>query len=61
MSSYRDPQSMKKVGVRQYEDSDSKPDVGSQHAGAGSGERPPKGITTLGGSGGMLHWEFFVP
>ena len=20
----------------------------------------PKGITTLGGSGGMLHWEFFV-
>ena len=29
-------------------------------SGAGSGERPPKGITSLGGSGGMLHWEFFV-
>ena len=32
----------------------------SQHAGAVSGERSPKAITTLGGSGGMPHREFFV-
>ena len=40
---------LKKVGVRQYKDSDSKPGVGvsTQHDRRGSGERPRKTVKTL--------------
>ena len=47
---------LKKVRVRQYKDSDSKP--WSQHKGAASSERPRNAIATPGGRGACPTWNF---